>query len=166
MSRDQLHEEIISNACLRMDESLRMIEISLKDLSDQEIWDQPREQANSIANLILHLCGNINQYVISGLGKEADIRDRQKEFSSRDMIEKKNLFAKIQDTIKRAQEVISKSTATDLLSYYKIQAFKLSGVGIIVHVVEHLSYHTGQIALLNKLLKNKDLEFYKGVDLD
>lgn len=166
MERDQLHDEIINNACLRMDESLRMLEISIRDLSDQELWIQPNEQTNSIANLILHLCGNIHQYVISGLGRAADMRVRQEEFDSRDIIEKRLLFKKILDTVNRAKQLISNSSAADLLAYFKIQAYELSGVGIIVHVVEHLSYHTGQIALMTKLLKNKDLGFYAGVDLD
>jgi uncharacterized damage-inducible protein DinB len=149
-----------------MDESLRMLEISIRDLSDQELWNQPNEHANSIANLILHLCGNIHQYVISGLGREEDVRERQKEFDSREMIKKELLFKKISDTVNSAKQLISSSSAADLLTYFKIQAYELSGVGIIVHVVEHLSYHTGQIALLTKLLKNNDLGFYTGVDLD
>ena len=47
-----------------------------------------------------------------------------------------------------------------------VQGFQLSGIGIVVHVVEHYSYHTGQISFWTKQLKNKDLRFYAGLDLN
>ena len=47
-----------------------------------------------------------------------------------------------------------------------VQGFNFSGIGILVHVVEHLSYHTGQIAFYTKQLKNEQLGFYGDIDLN
>ena len=154
------------NAAYRMDESMRMISKSLDLADDQDIWNKPNPSSNSVGNLMLHLCGNITQYVISSLGHNEDMRDRDLEFSTEGGLTKKELIAKLEHVITQAKEVISGTSQEELIRIRDVQGFSLSGIGIVLHVVEHLSYHTGQIAYWIKLLKNKDLGFYEGVDLN
>ena len=73
---------------------------------------------------------------------------------------------KIKTVVDKAELIILKCSEENLLKERKVQAFNLSGIGIIIHVVEHFSYHTGQIAYYTKELKNTDLQFYEGLDLD
>ncbi|CAN0605350.1 unnamed protein product, partial [Ectocarpus sp. 12 AP-2014] len=77
----QLVEELVKNALYRIDENTRMIKKSLIDISEEELWQQPNSSLNSIANLILHICGNMTQYVISSLGETEDKRNRDAEFA-------------------------------------------------------------------------------------
>ena len=154
------------NAAYRMDESMRMISKSLDLVNDQDIWKKPNLSSNSIGNLMLHLCGNITQYVISSLGRTEDRRDRDLEFSTEGGHAKQDLVAKLEQVINRAKEVISETSQEELVRVRDVQGFNLSGIGIVMHVVGHLSYHTGQIAYWIKLLKDKDLGFYEGVDLN
>ncbi|MGH2563977.1 MAG: DinB family protein, partial [Ginsengibacter sp.] len=126
----------------------------------------PNEHSNSIGNIILHLCGNIRQYAISSLGKVEDVRKRAKEFSAKEGFNKKELLTKLKNTVDEAINVIENLDEPALIKSYSVQGFDLSGIGIIVHVTEHYSYHTGQIAFWIKLLKNKDLGFYAGIDLN
>ncbi len=135
-------------------------------LSEDQIWKQPNESSNSIANLMLHLEGNIRQYIVSGLGDQADVRERSLEFSSRSTYKSEQIFDKLSQTIEAACLVISKLDDQQLDRMYSIQGFELSGVEVVLHVTEHLSYHTGQIALLTKMYLNQDLGFYAGLDLD
>lgn len=161
-----LVEELVKNALYRMDENSRMIQISLEEISEAELWLKPKESLNSIANLILHLCGNITQYVISSLGEVEDIRNRDLEFSASVGASKSELLGKLEETVSTAKRVIFDANLDQLLKIRAVQGFSLSGVGVIMHAVEHYSYHTGQIAFWVKQLKNKDLGFYVGTDLD
>lgn len=164
-NEEKLVEELVRNALYRMDESTRMIKKSLAEISEGELWEKPNESLNSIANLILHLCGNIRQYIISSLGETEDIRNRDLEFSTSQSVSRSEILAELEDTVDNAKRVIFDSSLDQLLKTRAVQGFSLSGVGVIIHVVEHYSYHTGQIAFWVKQLKNKDLGFYDGVDL-
>ncbi len=158
--------ELKSNSIYRIDEGIRMIEISLTALSEEEVWHRTNNSSNSIANIILHLCGNIRQYIISSLGGNKDVRVREEEFLISAGYQKEQLLNKLKETIQEAKRVIEKSPDAELLRKRKVQVFNLSGIGIIIHVVEHLSYHTGQIAFKTKQLADVDMGFYKGVDLN
>lgn len=161
-----LAEEIKAAALYRMDESSRMIALALADISETEIWDRPNGVSNSIGNQMLHLCGNITQYAISSLGETVDIRDRDAEFAALNGLSKAELLAKLASTVSNAEEVIENCSMDNLVKLRTVQGFDLTGIGIIMHVVEHYSYHTGQIAFWVKQLKNKPLGFYEGIDLN
>ncbi len=161
-----LIEKLVKNALYRLDESTRMIQKSLVEIDETELWQKPNESLNSIANLILHLCGNITQYIISSLGEKEDTRERDLEFSVTSGGSKSDLLMKLETTVDEAKRVIFDATPEQLLKVRSVQGFTFSGVGIIMHVVEHYSYHTGQIAFWVKQLKNTDLGFYKDKDLN
>ena len=54
----------------------------------------------------------------------------------------------------------------EMMRVRNVQGFTYTGMANIIHTIEHYSYHTGQIAFLTKLLKNKDLGFYGNMDLN
>lgn len=166
MAPSKLTEEIIGQAIFRLNENTPRIKKCLDELTEQEVWKRPNESSNSVGNLIIHLCGNITQYIISSLGGKNDGRERVKEFETRGGYTKAELFEKLSSTVDEAIEVIKNTDEEKLLKVRSVQGFEYSGVGNIIHVVEHYSYHTGQIAFFTKLLKDKDLGFYAGVDLN
>ena len=165
-NEEKLREEIIKNALYRLDENTRMIKASLAEISEEQFWLKPNDSSNSIANLLLHLCGNISQYVISSLGGKEDMRNRDSEFSMLKGGNKMKLFARLEKTVATAKRVIFDANQEQLVQIRHVQGFSFSGIGIIIHAVEHFSYHTGQIAFWTKFLKNKDLGFYSGIDLN
>ncbi len=161
----EIKNEFIKNSIYRMEESTRMIQICFKELSEEQVWEKPNKSSNSIANLILHLCGNITQYIISSLGEVKDTREREKEFLTTEGYTKDQLLQILLDTVEKAKAVIQGASKDRLIKERAVQGFNFSGIGVILHVVEHYSYHTGQIAFWSKILKNKDLGFYDGVNL-
>ncbi|MGS0528254.1 DinB family protein [Zobellia nedashkovskayae] len=163
---EKFKEEFVQNALYRIDESTRMNRISVAQLSEEELWKRPNESLNSIGNLILHLCGNITQYVISSLGEKEDKRDRDLEFSAKEIYSKEELVEKLTETVEIAKRIINDASVEQLVRKRKVQGFYFSGIGVVLHAVEHYSYHTGQIAFYTKQLKNQDLGFYKGTDLN
>jgi uncharacterized damage-inducible protein DinB len=158
-------QEIKEQIILRMEENTPRIEKCLAELTEAEVWQRPNPSSNSVGNLILHLCGNITQYAISSLGNKTDSRDRDAEFAAKEGFSKSELLEKLTWTVKEAVETIRSASREELLRERTVQGFDMSGIGIIVHVCEHYSYHTGQIAFWTKILKNKDLGFYAGIDL-
>ena len=155
-----------SEIILRNHENLERIEICLGRLNEEQVWIKPNSQTNSIANLILHLCGNMTQYIQSSLGNQPDHRQRTQEFLRKDGLSKQELFLKIKDCVLNANQVINQVSEKRILTQKEVQGFTMPGMGNLIHVAEHLSYHTGQIALLTKLLVEEDLGFYAGLDLD
>lgn len=158
--------EFIQQAILRFDENTPKIEKCLSELTEDDLWRRPNPSSNSVGNLLLHLCGNITQYVLSGLGDVEDKRERAKEFTSMGGLQKAELFDKLKTVVGAAVEIMRSLNDNDMLTIRSVQGYELSAVGIIIHVVEHYSYHTGQIIFWTKLLKDKDLRFYAGVDLN
>lgn len=159
---------IFKNACTHrfQHEFMPRILKCLDELRDEEIWHRPNAETASIGNLILHLCGNVTQWVISTLGGEPDIRERHKEFDTEGPIPVAQLRDQLIQTVNRSCQVISSLDDATLAKIYAVQDSNDSGIGIIIQATEHFSYHTGQIALHTKLCKNIDLEFYKDYNLD
>ena len=161
-----LAQEFIKQSIYYFNINTPRIKACLGELKEDEVWQSPGLASNSIGNLVLHLCGNITQYVISSLGNTEDNRDRDKEFSEKGGYTITMLFDKLSGTVKRATEIINTLDENALTKNYSVQGFNLSGIGIIIHVTEHYSYHTGQIAFYTKQLRNKDMGFYAGTDLN
>jgi uncharacterized damage-inducible protein DinB len=158
--------EFTAQAIKRINQSTEKITTCLQQLEEKDVWVSPNENLNSIGNLVLHLCGNIRQHIISALGGEKDTRARDLEFSTTGGLSKSELIAKLQYTAGEATKVIERMGEQELLKKRIAQGVSHSGVDSIVHVTEHYSYHAGQIIFLTKLFKNIDLAFYAGIDLN
>jgi uncharacterized damage-inducible protein DinB len=154
-----------AQATARLDENTEKIQKALTHISDEEVWQRPNAQSNSIANLILHLCGNITQYVISGLGGEPDTRERDQEFDAKTGLSKQELLEKLRQVVDQAKTNILEASDEVYETKKEVQCYHYSGLAMVFHAVEHYSYHTGQIAFYVKALKSKDLGFYDGMEL-
>lgn len=168
MKKDQsvIAKDFLENILYRIDENMRMVRKSFELLKEEDLWEKPNAASNSMGNLIVHLCGNMTQYVLAGLGGKEDQRRRDEEFTIKGGLNKAALMAKLSRVTDEVKEEIKGLTEEQLTRHYRVQGFDLSGTGILLHVVEHFSYHTGQIAFWVKLMKNRDLKFYEGFDLN
>jgi uncharacterized damage-inducible protein DinB len=163
----RLHAALLHEVEHRLfEESLPRIIECLDKLTNEQIWWRPNETSNSIGNLILHLCGNVRQWIGTGLGNMPDARKRQTEFDERRVIEREILVSELLSTMMMARSIISNVTIPDLLMSRPVQTFNETGLTILIHVTEHFSYHTGQIAYITKMLTDKALGFYEGIPLD
>ena len=133
----------------------------LELLSDEEIWWRANENTNSVGNLILHLCGNVRQWITSGLGQQPDTRQRDKEFTERGPAPCDELMYRLEETIEEAIEVLEKLQPQAFLNQHSIQVYEVTGVHAILHVLQHFAYHTGQIIYMTRMTKNIDLKFYQ-----
>jgi len=135
-------------------------------MSEQEVWYRPNSSTVSAGNLVLHLCGNVQQWLISGLGGAPDNRNRQAEFDETGPLPTSELLTHLDDLQLAIQQVLPKLTQTDLTAKLKIQGFEVTGLSVLVHVVEHFSYHVGQVTFMVKSRKDVDTGYYQNLDLD
>ena len=159
------HTLLITEAIRHLEEGRKRIHRCAGLLGEEGLWHRPNAQVVSPGNLVLHLCGNVGQWIISTLGKRPDHRQRQQEFDEPGPIPTPELLAKLDGTISEAVAVLENLNAADLEAIWDVQIYKETGVAIVVHVVEHFSYHVGQITLHTKLFQGVDTGYYSGQDL-
>ncbi len=131
----------------------------LDQLSNEQIWWRPNEASNSAGNLVLHLTGNVRQWIICGLGGAPDDRQRDLEFSERGPVPRRVLVSRLRKTVGEAYGVLNKLAPEDLARVYTIQKYQVTGMEAAFHVAEHFSHHAGQIILLTKMVTGRDLKF-------
>jgi uncharacterized damage-inducible protein DinB len=162
-----LKELILQQAKIRIcEESIPRILHCISMLNIDEVWKKPNENTNSIGNLILHLEGNATQWILTTFADVIDHRNRDYEFESVEKLPHDTLAEKLIALQSKLNDCFDKISVEELKTKYTVQCFEETGVGIIIHVIEHFSYHTGQIALLTKLMTNKDTKFYEDLDLN
>jgi uncharacterized damage-inducible protein DinB len=135
------------------------MEACVRALSPEQIWWRANPASNSVGNLALHLEGNVRQWIVSGLGGTPDRRQRDKEFSELGPIPRRTLRARLRKAVGEADRVMRKLNGVALARTYSIQGFRVTGLRAVFHVAEHFSHHAGQIVLLTKILRGKDLKF-------
>jgi len=146
-------------------EYLPKIRLAIEPLSDDAIWWRANEASNSIGNLMLHLAGNVRQWIVSGIGGAADVRQRSTEFRARGGKDKAALLAHLTAAVGDVDAVLAKLSPDELLGERQIQGRSVSVFEAVYHVVEHFSTHTGQIILLAKIHVGEKVKFYDDADL-
>jgi uncharacterized damage-inducible protein DinB len=145
----------------KLDQLLSRIRDCVNKLEPDEIWARGHENENAIGNLVLHLSGNVGQWIISGIGGAPDTRERDTEFAARGGMETAELLGRLESAVKEAIVVIGRVTPERLTQRVVIQKYDLTVLEAIFHVVEHFAQHTGQIIFATKMLTGEDLGFYK-----
>lgn len=157
---------LTDSAAEHLNEGVRRIALCLNQLSHEEVWHDHNGNLASVGNLILHLRGNVSQYILRGIGGEAIERHRDEEFGSKPDLSSDELLGAITETVEKATAVITEMSDDDLERRILIQGFDHTGASIVVHVVEHFSYHVGQITFAVKMLRDVDLGYYAGQNLN
>jgi hypothetical protein len=133
----------------------------VESLSDEQVWWRPNEASNSIGNLVLHLNGNVTQWLLAPFDHRNDQRNRPSEFSERHVIPRSQLLETLSGTMQQVAGVLPRITESELLAIYEIQGYTVSGLHAIYQVVEHFGLHYGQISYITKMLRGQDLGFYR-----
>jgi hypothetical protein len=136
----------------------------VESLTDEQVWWRPNDASNSIGNLLLHLNGNVRQWLIAPFDRLADSRDRPAEFSERKLIPVASLLATLGATMQDASRVLTNLTEADLTAAFNIQGYTVAGLDAVYQVVEHFGMHYGQIVYITKLLRAQDMGFYRELD--
>jgi hypothetical protein len=156
---EQLAAAVTAAASRELTKALKRIKHCLGQLTDEQIWQRESESMNSIGNLILHLCGNLRQWIVAGIGSETDERHRPKEFSERGPIPKRELLRCLDEVVAKAHDALAKVSASDLMRTRCIQGFDVNGLEAIFDSVPHFRGHTQEIIHMTRSLLGDAYQF-------
>jgi hypothetical protein len=137
------------------------IEACILRLDPDQIWDRGHAEQNSIGNLVLHLCGNVRQWIGSSIGGQADIRERDLEFAPSSRTDTAELLSRLNATVGDALAILENFPPARLTERVQTQDGERFALEVIYQVVGHFQQHAGQIMFATKLLTGEDLKFYK-----
>jgi len=107
----------------RLNQLASRIKACTDRLSDEQIWQRHHENENAIGNLMLHLSGNVRQWIVSGVGGKPDVRARDREFSARGDVPKTDLWERLHGVVEEAAGIIDKLAPQRLGETVKIQGY-------------------------------------------
>lgn len=136
----------------------------VEPLSDEAIWWRPNDASNSIGNLLLHLNGNVEQWLVNSFNGYRDERNRAIEFRERRLISGRNLLARLEATMQQAGDTLDRLTPERLERIYEIQGYTVSGLDAVYQVVEHFGMHYGQVLWIVKATTGVNFGFYSELD--
>jgi uncharacterized damage-inducible protein DinB len=160
MSAELLATELTRYAAGKIRQNRTQIVRCVGLLSDEQLWSRANERTNSVANLVLHLTGNVRQWILGGLAGEPIVRERPAEFAARGGVPRAQLVRTLEETVHAALDIVMRRHASQLIARYSIQGYDVTGVEAVCHVLEHFSWHTGQIVHLTKAWTGEDLSLY------
>jgi hypothetical protein len=162
MQANNLKSEFIEFSRWKLlDEYWPRLRACVESLTDEQVWWRPNETSNSIGNLILHLNGNVMQWLVAPFAHREDKRNRPAEFSERHLIPRTQLLQTLAGTLEQAAAVLPRISESDLLATYQIQGYTVTGLHAVYQVIEHFGLHYGQITYITKMLRGQDLGFYR-----
>ncbi len=129
-------------------------------LSEDDVWWRPNEASNSVGNILLHMRGNLRQWIVGGAGGRPIERDRPAEFSARASRSKTGLLSEVEAAAREADLVLANLREDSLLDRIEVQGFEVTRLHAVYHAIEHFGYHLGQIAYVAKLRTGKDLAIF------
>ncbi len=154
-------ELFLSHSTKKLAQMTGLIETCARKLDADQIWNRGGDTQNSIGNLVLHLCGNVRQWIGWSIGGMPDIRERELEFAASSKTEATELLARLHGTMNEAISILEHFPPDRLTERVSTQDGEQSALEVIYQVVGHFQQHTGQIIFATKLFTGEDLKFYK-----
>jgi uncharacterized damage-inducible protein DinB len=136
------------------------LQVCLRKLDDDQIWSRGGPNENAVGNLVLHLCGNVRQWIGISLAGLDDTRKRHEEFETKGGLGRADLSARLSATVNQAAGWIESAPEERFLAATRVQNYDVTGLEAVYHVVEHFAGHTGQIIFITKRMTGEDLAFY------
>jgi uncharacterized damage-inducible protein DinB len=125
----------------------------VEQLSEEQLWWRPNEQANSVGNLVLHLSGSMRHYLSRSIGGLEYERDRPAEFAERGPLPKEKLLVIFDETIRQASEVLSSFDTSRFLNQTEEPGYYHTIFDQILGVAIHMATHMGQMVYVTKMLQ-------------
>jgi hypothetical protein len=150
MTDDDLARHVGAEAAKELTNALTRLRHCIGQLTDEQVWFRASPALNSIGNLMLHLSGNVRQWIVAGIGRAADVRDRPAEFAQRSLIPRQDLLARLDGVVKEAALVLGRASARDLVEIRRIQGYDVTGLAAIFDCVPHFRGHTQEIVYMTR----------------
>lgn len=137
---------------------------AVESLNEQQVWSRANNASNSVGNLLLHLDGDVRQWLVWPFKQVDGFRDRAAEFSARGIAPGPRLLNQLGATLQEASDVLQTLTNAELAATYTIDGHTVTGLDAVYHVVEHFGVHYGQVLYITKMLRAVNLRFHRERD--
>jgi hypothetical protein len=151
MTADELATVVGIAAAHELDSALKRIKHCLSQLNDDQVWRRSQPRLNSIGNVILHLGGNLRQWIVAGIGGASDVRNRPAEFAEREPVPKEELMRSLEAVIEDAKRILAGVDSGQLAAVRRIQGFDVTGAAAIFDSIPHFRGHTQEIVHMTRL---------------
>jgi uncharacterized damage-inducible protein DinB len=155
-----LESEFLNFSADKLTQLMSRIETCVEMLTPEQLWLRNAANSNAVGNLLLHLNGNVRQWILHGIGGQADLRQRDAEFDAQGGLGAQELLARLRGTVEQAVTLFRALPPERLIEHIRPQGYEGTVLTAIYHVVEHFAGHTFQIMLLTKQFTGEDLGFY------
>ena len=155
-----VESEFLSFSADKLTQLLNRIDTCVQRLTYEQVWAKSSVKQNSVGNLLLHLNGNVRQWILHAVAGQPDLRDRDAEFAALNGPAAPELLARLRATVEEAVALFHTLPPARLLERVQVQGYDRTVLAAIYHVVEHFAGHTFQIIYATKLLTGEDLGFY------
>ena len=155
-----VESEFLTFSADELTQLMGRIETCVEKLTPEQVWARGSESQNAVGNLLLHLEGNVRQWILHGVGGQPETRDRDREFAARGGSAASELLTRLRATVDEVASLIRSLPASRLLERHAVQGYDMTVLGAIYHVVEHFAGHAFQIYLMTKQFTSEDLGFY------
>lgn len=143
----------------QLSSGLEIIEHCIEQLDHDQIWHRPTAEMNSIANLLIHLEGNVRQWLINGISERPDLRDRQSEFDDRSGRAASDLMEDLKKTVAEACRCVREQTAEDLVRRRLVQEWEETGFSAIANSTTHFVGHVQEIVHMTRAMLGKQYRY-------
>ena len=158
-TEDSIAQAYTVEAREQLAKAAKVIHHCLGQLSDQRLAWRPQESMNSVGNLVLHLCGNVRQWIISGVGGHPDIRDRPNEFAERGPFGREEVERRLDEVLQEADHVLTAVSPDRLMERRRIQGFETTVLAAIFDSVAHFKGHTQEIVCMTRVQLGEGYRF-------
>jgi hypothetical protein len=159
-SPSEISTAFISATRQTLSEGMRKIEHCVGQLTDDQLWWRPRPEMNSIANLMLHLSGNLRQWIVAGIGGVKDIRNRPLEFSDHSNRPKSEILGLIEKVVSDADAALARLTPDQLLKIRRIQGYDAAAIAAVIDTIAHFRGHVQEIIHMTRQQLGEKYRFY------
>jgi uncharacterized damage-inducible protein DinB len=160
LTAEDVSHNVLEEAGRLLDDCLAKIAHCLEQLSEDQVWWRPAESMNSIGNLVLHLTGNVRQWLVSGIGGAVDTRHRPAEFAERGPVPKATLLQGLRQVVDESKAAFRRTTASDMQRQRRIQGFDVTGWEALFHSVPHFNGHTQEIIGITRMQLGGGYKFH------
>jgi uncharacterized damage-inducible protein DinB len=152
--------EFLTFSADKLAQLMEHIETCVEKLTPEQVWARGSDTQNAVGNLLLHLNGNLRQWILHGIAGQPDTRDRDSEFAARDAEGTRELLSTLKTTVAEVNAVIRALPPARLTDPFSNQGYEVTVLSAIYHVVEHFAGHAFQIIFMTKQFTGGDLGFY------
>ena len=155
-----VEEKFLEVSTRRLGELMDRLDRAVAKLTPEQVWMRTSDNDNAVGNLVLHLTGNVRQWILSGLGGAEDRRVRDAEFEARGGEDVPELMGRLRGVVEEARRVIAGMKPEELMERVVIQKTDVTKLEAVMHVLEHFSGHAFQVFFATKMFTSEDLGFY------